>query len=272
MEYININGKISSIDNVHLPVDNGAFRYGYGLFETMLIQNGAIQHKDNHLIRLFAGIHVLQLESPGHLKPEWLADQVLLTVKRNNAETLCRVRLQLFAGSGGLYGPEIAKTGFIIECFELDERILQLNENGLVAGIAEGLNKSIDSLSNLKTCNALLYAIAARQARNNKWNDALIRNTTGNIIESTIGNIFWVKRGIVHTPPLSEGCIAGVMRQYISAQLPDAVAKTLTVTELMDADEVFLTNSIRRIKWIGSIDGKRYTNSQTKLIFQKCFG
>ncbi len=185
-------------------------------------------------------------------------------VKKNKREKLCCVRPQVFAGGGGLFSNESRVPGFVIECFPLEAETLMLNENGLVAGMATGVAKSMDTLSNLKSCNALIYAIAARQAKEQKWNDALICNTDGHIIESTIANIFWIKDGAVFTPPLTDGCVAGVMRRHILAQIKTVQEESLNVNTLMQADEVFLTNAIKGIRWIGNFGEARYNNTQTK--------
>ena len=181
MDYINLNGKIMTADKAGIPVDNGAFRYGYGLFETMVVINGAIRLAGYHWERLFAGLKLLQLDTPALHTPQWLERQTLDTVARNKADNLCRVRLQYFAGGGGLYGANAVKPGFIIECFELNEEAIAFNENGLTLGVAEGLAKSKDMLSNVKSCNALIYAMGARQAKAEKCNDMLLRNTAGNL-------------------------------------------------------------------------------------------
>ena len=270
MNYVNINGKILAHDTASLPVDNGAFRYGYGIFETLLVQNSVIRLQNYHMERLFTGMQQLSFEIPSLMKPERLAEQIMNTVKKNNLEHLCRVRLQVYAGGGGMFGQDAGKPGYIIECFELNEAAIVFNENGLTLGIAEGLNKSTDSLANLKSCNALIYAMAARQSKANKWNDALVCNTTGNIIESTIANIFWVKHGSIYTPPLSEGCITGVMRRHVMASVP-VNEQSLTFDTLMQADEVFLTNAIRKIRWVGSIGNKQYFNTATRTLTNKLF-
>ncbi len=265
MNHINLNGKITEAASAALPVDNGAFRYGYGLFETMLVQDGTIRLGQYHWERLFAGAKKLYFELPVLMTPEYLENEVLQTVKKNKLEKLCRVRLQLFAGGGGMFGMD-NKPGFVIECFPLDESTLLLNENGLTVGIATGLAKSMDCLSNLKSCNALIYAIAARQAKENKWNDALVCNTAGNIIESAIANIFWIKDKTVYTLPLADGCVAGVMRRHIMEQIT-VQEKNLSADALLSADEVFLTNAIKQIRWVGSIAAKRYNNSLVKEIY-----
>ncbi len=253
-----------------MPVDNGAFRYGYGLFETMLVQDGTIRLGQYHWERLFAGAEKMYFELPVLMTPAHLEKEVLQTVKKNKLEKFCRVRLQLFAGGGGLFGRESSKPGFVIECFPLEENTLQLNENGLTVGIATGLAKSMDSLSNLKSCNALVYAIAARQAKENKWNDVLICNTAGNIIESAITNVFWIKDKTVYTPPLADGCVAGVMRRHIMKQMP-VMEKRLWQEELLNADEVFLTNAIKQIRWVKNIDSSQFSNAQTTMIYNSLY-
>lgn len=269
--YININGTIMDAIQNETPIDNGAFRYGYGLFETMLVIDGVIQLKQYHWDRLYTGMQQLMPDIPFLLQPDRIEEQVLTIVQKNNRGKLCRVRLQVYAGGGGMYGAEVRKAGFVIECFELSEGTLNLNENGLVVGKAEGLQKSNDMLSNLKSCNSLVYAVAAQQAKAHQWNDALICNTAGNIIESTIANIFWIKDGKIYTPPLTEGCVAGVMRRYLTATTGTITEQALTMGELLRADEVFLTNAIKRIKWVGSIGNKNYGCTEIKKISELCF-
>lgn len=258
MNYSNINGKIVLTADATVPVDNAAFRYGYGLFETMLVQDGAIRLGQYHWERLFAGLKQLYFNTPPLMTPQWLEEKVLRLVQKNRLESLCRVRLQMFAGGGGLYGLTTKQPIFVIECFPLEADTLLLNDNGLVAGIAEGLNKSMDTLSNLKSCNALVYAIGARQAKAQQWNDALICNTRGNITESTIANIFWVKNDNIYTPPLAEGCVAGVMRRHVLETIDGITEQALTKETLLDADEVFLTNAVKKIRWVGNIENKRF--------------
>ncbi len=271
MNYINLNGKIVAAQDSGLPIDNGAFRYGYGLFETMLVQDGAICLGDYHWQRLFAGAKQLYFELPALMTATWLEKAVLQTVRKNRLEHLCRVRLQLFAAGGGLYSNETRQPGFVIECFPLEQDTMQLNENGIKTGIAQGLSKSVDTLSNLKSCNALIYAMAARQAKENKWNDALIANTAGNIIESTLANIFWIKDKTVYTPPLADGCVAGVMRRRILETI-SVKEKSLTMTELLQADEVFLTNAIKRMRWVSNIGDSRYSRRQVSELYRSLYG
>lgn len=273
--YININGHITAADLAQVSHDNRAFRYGYGLFETMLIQEGQIPYATLHWQRLFKGLERLFFTLPPHFTTEWLSEEIIRTVKKNKCERLCRVRLQVFAGSGGLYDGKSQIPEFLIDCFELQPHVLKLNENGLDIGIATDLIKNNDSLSNLKTSNALVYVMGAQQAKQRKWNDALICNAADHLIETTISNIFWIKNEKVYTPPLSDGCVAGVMRQFIinklAAQKIIVIEKSLSRDELQKTDELFLTNAIRRVKWVKSATNVNFNHEFTRHLYFEIF-
>lgn len=266
MNYANLNGKIVAAPDAG-AISNAAFRYGVGLFETMLVRDGAIRLAAYHWDRLFAGMLQLGFDVPAHLSPDQLEAEVLRAVKKNGWERLCRVRLEVYGAGGGLYDREHNRPLYLIECYHMTGEMLRLNENGLVVGIAHGLAKANDSLASLKTSNALVYAMAARHAQKQKWNDALVLNTAGNIIESTIANIFWVKEGELYTPPLSEGCVAGVMRRHLCEAVPGIRQEPLTPEMLAEADEVFLTNAIRGWRWVAMFGGHTYTNTFSHRLF-----
>jgi branched-chain amino acid aminotransferase len=267
----NLNGKIVADQDATVSTDNGAFRYGISLFETMLVQDGAIRLAQYHWDRLFQGISQMQFAVPALLNAAALEKEVLRTVSRNHLDHLCRVRLQVFAPGGSIFGVEDRQMQYIIACYPVQETAVNFNENGLVTGIATGLAKSNDSLANLKTGNALVYAMAARQAHNNKWNDSFVLNTTGNIIESSIGNVFVCKGGKWYTPPLSEGCIAGVMRRHIIATTGIIDESPIDVAQFLAADEVFISNAIKGIKWVRSVGDTNYQGQQTRALCAEIF-
>ena len=270
MTYIILNGKCVAADTARMPVDNAAFRYGFGLFETMLLRYGRLGYLAYHEERLFAGMKQLGIAIPAFLRPGYLPEQITKLAVKNGMD-FARIRVQVFGGGGGIFGNREQKPGFVIECFPIGEAETELNANGLVLGISRGARKAADDVSNLKSCNAMVYAIAARHAKQNKWNDALVLNTAGNVIESAIANVFWIKEGIVYTPQLSEGCVAGVMRRYVLVKQPGIREEPLTQERLLEADEVFLTNAIKGVKWVGSIGDKYYNNHVVKTIYATIF-
>ncbi len=272
MSYINYNGQLMAAGDIPVPSSSHMLRYGFGLFETMLVRDGAIALANYHWERLFAGMQQLQFGTHP-FTPEQLTAEVFRCVERNRMERLARIRLQVYAGLGGFPEGMGRSPGFLIECEVPDPALLKLNERGLTTGIAEGLCKSNDTLANLKTTGALTYMMAALQARKNGWDEALILNPYGHIVESSIANIFWIKKGLLYTPPLSEGCVAGVMRQFI-IDTPGItiIEQPLTRSMLDSADEVFLTNAIRGIKWVETCYGNTYTNDKTVEIYRLVCG
>lgn len=261
MKYVNVNGKLVEREQAGVPMDNGAFRHGYGVFETVLIVGGQLQLWKYHWDRLSSSMADLGLQlnklynSSGYLEQE-----IIRSVTKNGLLNLCRVRLAVYGGEGGLMSGGIQQAGFVIECFEIASTLPEWNENGLVLTIYEDIKKVPDKFAYIKSSNGLQYVMAAQYARQQKCNDALVQNIYGHITESAIANIFVVKNSIISTPPISEGCVAGVMRSFLLDKVPGIVEQPISMDELMQADEVFLTNAIRRIKWVRCIGDKIFTS------------
>lgn len=262
LRYVNINGRLFKETSANVPYNNRSFRFGFGLFETMLLQDKEILLKEYHWERLFSSMEQLGFSTPELMSKEWLEEEVLRTVKRNKLEKLCRIRLQIYAGRGGLFDGQYPWSEFVIECQEVDPALLQLNQKGLITSYTEGLQKSADSISNYKSSNAMIYSIAARQTLNKKIDDAIIVNTDDHPIETTIANIFCIQKDKIYTPALSQGCVNGVMRKHIIKELSSkgfSIEEKAISRELLEkCDSVFATNAIRRVKWIAQIGKKEY--------------
>jgi branched-chain amino acid aminotransferase len=275
MNYFNFNGKIFKQDTPIISPDNRGLRYGDGLFETMKCVNNVIHFEDEHFARLWKGMQVLQFDILKHFTPSNLVQQIQELIQKNNLHGNIRVRMQVFRGDGGLYDVKNNFPNYVIQIEQLPENNGELNNNGLIAGIYRDVKKSFDAISNLKHSNYLPYVLAAIQAKKEKWNDAILLNTASNICDSTIANIFIIKDGIIKTPSLQEGCVAGVMRRNILKQLSAAgwqIQETaITEKELMGADEVFLSNAIYNIRWVKQIDEVEFNNTSTQKIYTQLF-
>jgi aminodeoxychorismate lyase len=271
--YFNFNGKIFAGGKAVISPDNRSFRYGDGLFETLRISRGNISLADLHFERLFAGIRHLQFELPGYFTPDYLKQQVLMLCEKNGNLSSARIRLVVFRGNGGLYDADNHFPNIVIQGFALPDRGEQINENGLDIGLYTDGAKACDDLSNLKSNNYLLYVLAALQAKKERLNDCLVLNTNGRIADSTIANLFMVKDDIIYTPPLTEACIAGVMRRYLLASLPAAgftiEEKPLDIIDIKNADELFLSNVIHGIRWVKSFGSYSYSNQLSATMYHK---
>ena len=270
MNYFNYNGKLLQENELIIGPTNRGLRYGDGIFETIKYINGKLILGNEHFARFWKGMQMLQFDIPKHLTPEKLETEIQHLVKRNRLNS-ARIRLTAIRGDGGIYDPKNHHPHYIIEAIKLPEDNGPLNVNGLQISLFEDAVKSIDAFSNLKTNNYLPYFMGAMFAKQQQCNDALILNSKGNICDSTIANIFLVKNEIIYTPALSEGCVAGVMRQallqFLKANNYQMEERAVTQVELFAADEVFFTNSMYTIRWVQSIADVDYANTFTQKIY-----
>src|SRR6185437_11297196 len=177
----------------------------------------------------------------------------------------------VFRGDGNIFDSENNSFNYIIEVWPLNEKI-QLNEKGLAVDVFAGAKKSCDHFSNLKSNNYLPSVMAGLFAQKNNLDDAIILNAFGRVCESAIANIFIIKGDKIYTPPLSEGCVAGTMRRWMlekfSLKQYSISEKLLSVNDLMDADEFFLTNAIHPVRWAKNFRERVYEDVKVKEIFE----
>lgn len=272
MSQICFNGKLLKADEPVLLAANRSYRYGDGLFETIKVSGGKVLLEQLHFERLFSGLLILKYEIPKLFAEERIKNELLELCRENNVDKLARVRLSVFRGNGGLYEND-KKMQYLIECWPLSESSTQLNKNGLLIDVYPGARKSCDRFSNLKSANFLSYSMAALYAKEKKLNDCFVLNSEGNVADSTIANIFLIENGIIKTPALSQGCVAGVMRRHLLSILKDAghtVQETsINEADLIRADEVFLTNAINGIRWVKQFRERVYANNKTIEIYNQ---
>ncbi len=272
MSYIILNGEILPGDNPRLQVDNRAFAYGDGLFESMLPFTGTPTHFEQHLERLKFGMEALKLRSNPYVQMERFQSLFQELVEANELET-AKVRLSVFRKSIGNYKPESDDTGMLVSMSSIEGDAYPLNEQGLTSGICTVYRKSFDPWANFKTSNALGFVMASIEARDSGTDELFILNTAGRLCESTSSNVFLVKGNKVWTPSLSEACLAGTMRERVAKIVHDLdlsiESRPVEARELYDCDEVFLTNAIGGVKWIGSYEDRRYYNTVSKRVQQE---
>ena len=258
--YIN-NGKLFEVSVPSLSVSNHSYRYGDGLFETMKMVNGKINLLKFHFERLFYSMQVPGFRVPVFFSEKKIMDEIFQLAEKNNCTQLARVRLTVSRGDGGINDCD-DKLQYTIECTAADENVNRINKNGFIIDVYPDAIKTCDKFSNLKSTSCLHYVMAARFAKENKLNDALLLNQHGRICEASIANIFWIKHKVIYTPPLTEGCVAGVMRKYLLNNLPEAgykiVEKQCTINDIENAEGVFLTNAVYGIRWVKQFREKEY--------------
>lgn len=272
MDKIGFNGKWLDAGTPIVSADNRGLRYGDGVFETMRLEKGQIPLVSLHFERLFSALDTLGFEPGPHFTREKLEKEIFELATKNQHTQLARIRLMVFRGDGGLYEPGPLHTNYLMQSWALNESYQEINTNGLVLDIFPDARKSTDRFSNLKSANYLPYILAALYARKNRLNDCLLLNTHERITDSTIANLFISIDGKFITPPLTEGCVAGVMRRYLLEKMPDwgfAVEEApISVADIEKADHAFLTNAVSGIRWIASIGEKKFTVGRLGELYQ----
>ncbi len=276
MHSIYFNGQFFPADQPVIHADNRSYRYGDGFFKTIRLTNGRAPLIDYHLRRIRQSMKLLNYITPEDLLAK-IETIIAELAARNNCSDSARIRLSFSNGRGSLYEPA-GKPDCLIEATPLASPEAALMPKGLLLGICPLIRKSCDAYANLKSASYLTSSVAAGFAREHNWDDALIINQHDRIAESTVSNIFWLKNETLHTPPLSEGCVAGVMRSFLMENLGQQngvnsrirlIETTCTENQLLEADEIFLTNALTGIRWVERFGARRYTNAVAGKIWKE---
>lgn len=248
-----------------LSTENRAFRYGDGVFETIRIANGKPLFFQDHYARLIRGLKNMEMAIDTSFSQENLHSQINELNAKNGIEEGGRCRVTCFRNPGGYYRPENLHFSYIIETIPIETNQYVLNTEGLKLGIYNNVPVAVNKLSADKTLNRQIQILAGIYASGNKFDDCLLLNHKGWIAEAISSNVFLLIEGVLYTPDLASGCVSGVMRKQIMSlarQLNIGVVETSITIETIDkCSELFLTNVIRGITWVGAYDKNRFFHS-----------
>lgn len=259
--FICYNGKVELATNTMLSIDDKAFKFGSGYFDTLKVIKGKIRLKDYHFNRIAASAKKLGFSLPTSI--DEIEKQLLLLCNKNNCIDSARVRISFSEGNGLLFH-KAEQANYLIEA----SSFANIDDAPLAIDVFPNHRKISGSISNIKLSGNILYSLASNYAMANQLDDCLIINETGNIIESIISNIFWIKNRQVHTVPLNEGCVAGVMRAFLIENIT-VTQQTCTIEQLLDADEIFLTNALRGIRPVSQFKQKMYATELSEKLKNK---
>lgn len=271
MGQVIVNGVFLPDEGPSIPVNDRAFHYGDGLFESIRVIDGRPVFLEAHWTRLVESMKVLRIERPHGLDLVHLSRYITELARANNV-TAGRCRLTVFRDSAGHYRPSENKGAFAIELHPLADPTYTLNESGLNVDIYAEMRKPVNVMAVHKTLNCLLYVMASLWSKERGLDDCLLQNDRGNIIESSSGNLFIVSNGVLYTPSLGDGCVGGVMRmQLINLALGNGIKVyecSLNPQNLLAADELLFTNAVRGIQWVATYRTKRYTHRMSQTLIE----
>ena len=272
---ININGHLNSSLEASVQVLNRGLAYGDALFETFKTLNGRILFWEDHYFRLMASMRLLRMEIPMRFTPEFLESQIIDLLSFNESDSNSfRVKLTVFRKHGGFYTPETNDINYLITADSLESDLYLLNSSKYKIELYKDFYVNPGLLSTLKTNNKILNVLGSIYAKENQYDNCLLLNSNKSIVEALNGNLFLVKDCIIKTPPLSDGCLKGVMRKQvieIFKKSPDYefIEDTISPFELQKADELFITNVVHGIQPITIYRKKSYTTTVSQNLLAK---
>ena len=229
--------------------------YGDGLFETMRAHRGDMPWWDAHWARLRAGAERLHIPLPAE------------TQVRNEAARLLSgedaiLKLIVTRGSGGRgYAPAaVATPTWIVSTHPIPPRA---SDEGVALRWCETRLAVQPLLAGIKHCNRLEQVLARAE-----WNDpaapdrdaaeGLMLSTEGAVVCATAANLFALRNDRWWTPPVDRCGVAGVCRDWALREL-DAAESRLDVTDIEQADAVFLCNAVRGILPVAKLGEREWT-------------
>lgn len=271
--YINFNGNVVPEEQEIFSVENRGFRYGDGLFETMLYKDGDIRFLSFHVERLQKGMEMIQLDDANLFDEFFIRSRSEELIRKNNMlGQQVRIRLIVFRSGGGLYSPTTNKPGFVLLVQRIEPN-LRDKKVGLIVGLYNEFKKPYSDLSKIKSLNSQIYVLAGIYKKKMAYDDVLILNQEGYLCESLTSNIFVYYEKVLYTPALSEGCIEGVMRRVVmdmaQSEGIEVVEAQISPEIMKRADEIFCTNAVQGVQWVMGYKQKRYFNKISRILQDK---
>ena len=270
---INFNGTIVSTDT-GLLTQNRAFLFGDAVFETVKIVNAKILFLEDHYFRLMSSMRVVRMEIPMNFTMEYFEEQILALATAKNASRSARARITVYRTDGGYYLPQNNTVSFLINVESMDNTLYPINQGEYVVDLYTDFYVARQLLSSIKTTNKIINVTASIYASENGLDNCLLLNDSKNVIEALQGNIFMLKGNTLITPPVSEGCLNGVMRRQVLAlarkiEYLDVTEETISPFDLQKSDELFITNVIKGIQPITKYRKKEFSTNISTILVQK---
>jgi len=276
--FIWIDGLLYEGQNAKIHILTHSLHYGTAVFEGIRCyktQKGlAIFRLEDHLKRLFesAKIYFMNIE---YSKKE-LEDAIINTIKKNGLDE-CYIRPLVYFGHGkmGVY-PLNNKVSVSIAVWKWDEYIKKENDEQGIRLMVSGWMR-IDGrtmpVHAKATANYANSALARIEAIKSGFDEAILLNTAGKVVEASAENIFIVKNKTLITPPVSSGSLEGITRDTVLALAREdnilTEIRDISKDELYLADEIFLTGTAAEIKSVGEIDNRMIGNGKTGTITKR---
>lgn len=253
------NGHWIEAADASVSVFDGGWLHGAGLFETMRAEFGTVFRLDAHLDRLMNSAAKLLFPIE---RPDLPLTADIATLLRRNGLSEARVRLTVTSGraDGAEPAGDRPRLTVVITAAPLTEYPAEWRERGLAVIVSPYRQNPDDPLTGHKSTSYLARLIALREAHGHQCGEALWFTPANRLAEGCLSNVFVVKDQALRTPPLNTPVLPGIARSVVLEmaieQAVNLEERPLTIDDLLDADEVFLTNSIMQVMPVGRVERK----------------
>lgn len=252
-----LNSKLINGDSMNISISSDSLNYGFSLFETIKLHSGELQLLSEHIDRLNNSLYCLKIEYKiCKEKIKMDIDELIDALDIQNGA----IKI-LVMENEATYHTLISYSNRVYErkSYEIGYRIMlskfKTNESGI--------------FTYHKTSNYANNIIALRNAKKIGFDEVIFENSKEYISEGSLSNIFIVKNNIVYTPSIESGILNGIMRAFVIKILQELnieiIEKKLEYSELIDADELFLSNSLMNIMPVSLLNDKSYDISKYKI-------
>lgn len=271
-EKIFLNDRLEDIDSAGISIRDSGLLYGAGLFGTMRSYNGKVFALDEHIDRLIDSGKKLAITVP---EKDFLAEAVNKTIEANE---LTDARIRLTVTNGQLsFDDQEPKPTILVTATQMQSYPPQYYTDGVLVVLCPYRQNPSDPICGHKTLNYLSRMMGLKFAHELRAAEALWFSTEGKLAEGCISNVFLVKDKKLFTPKLDTPIFPGVIRKTTIGLAKDnsieAQQKDISIDDVLDADEIFVTNSIMEIMPVNRIEkhivGQGKAGNMTRLLCDK---
>lgn len=246
-EKIFLNDRLVDADQARIPVTDSGFLYGAGLFETMRSHNGVVFALEDHLDRLFFSAAALSIRNTYDRK--YITEAIYKVLDANG---LADARLRLTLTAGVMSQPEELRCAtLVITATEFTAYPPEYYKDGVLVVLCPFRQNPAELICRHKTTNYFSRILALNLAHQKGAAESLWFTVDNRLAEGCISNVFLVKESVLYTPPIETPVLAGVARKTICQiavkESVTLVEKDLYISDLLDADEIFLSNVIMQV-------------------------
>lgn len=250
---------------------NRGFKFGDSVFDTLYFNGKNIEFLEDHYFRLMSSMRMLRMKIPMDFTLEHYEGLLINFLEEKGLKEPASqaeghqqdqgawLRFSVFRNGGGRYRPETNEISYVVEGDKFSGR----HSTAERIELFKDYYINPDLLSTLKTNNRLINVLGSIFAEENGFDNCLLINQKKEVAEASNANVFLIKGDEVYSPPLSTGCLNGIMRKKVIESLKGHPGYTFkeeafTPFELLKADALFLTNSLQGIMPVKAYRKKTY--------------